>query len=190
MLTATYSLVAIANEQNSMRRMLRKLHQSICSFWNGLHHIDPEHIESAYATLTEFDTCCRQRKVEQYLIPAIRRATREADALLEELEAISASGKRLLHSVSDQLRHALNTGGARMHDICATMDQYCHKLLHRFAREEAELFPIANRVFSVEEWFSIAEKFLSVDGQTHGGKLYSEPAPLLLSRTERHPVLH
>ena len=188
MLTATYSLVAIANEQSSMRRTLHKLHQSIKNIWNGLHHTDLAHIEAAFTTLTEFDSYYRHRKVEQYLIPAIRRATDEADALLEELEALSMMGVRLLRAIGDQLQHAVDAGGARIEDVCASMEQYCHKLLNRFAKEETELFPMASRVFSVEEWFSIAEKFLSVDGQTHGGRLYSQPAPLLVSRTERHLV--
>ena len=190
MLTATYSLVAIANEQNSMRRTLYKLQQSIRDAWNGLQHIDHGLVESALTTLTEFNSHCRHRKVEQYLIPAIRRVTDQADGLLEELEALSATSMRLLRTIRDQLRHAMDMGSARMNDVCRSMEQYCHKVLHRFAKEEAELFPIASRVFSVEEWFAIAEKFLSVDGQTCGGRLYAQPAPLLVSRTERRFVAH
>jgi hemerythrin-like domain-containing protein len=188
MLTATYSLVAIANEQNSMRHTLHKLHQRIRNAWNSL-QVDIERVESAFVTLTEFDTYCHQRKVEQCLIPAIRRATHEADSLIDELEALSTSGMRMLRSIGDQLRHAMEVGGARIHDVCATMDQYCHKLLSRFAKEEEELFPVASRVLSVDEWFSVAEKFLSMDGQTHGGRLHS-PVPFVPSHGSQPPTLH
>jgi len=190
MLTATYSLVAIANEQSSMRRTLHNLHQSIRNFWSSHHSINMEHIEAAFRTLSEFDTHYRHRKVEQYLIPAIRQVTNEADPLLEELDALSAVGGRLLRAVAEELKSALGSGGARISEVCISLDQYCRKLLSRFAKEEAELFPIAHRVFSVEEWFCIAEKFLSVDGQTYGGRLYSQPAPLLVSRTEKRLAAH
>lgn len=190
MLTATYSLVAIANEQNSMRRILRRLHQGIRRLWDSLYSGEPKSLESAYASLAEFDRCCRQRKVERYLIPALRRVTVEADILAQELEAISAAGRRLLRNVGEQLKTAIDLGGSRAQEVCSSMDQYCHKVLYRLAREESELFPMATRVFSVEEWFAIAEKFLSIDGQLQRGRYYSHPAPLLASRSEQRLALH
>jgi len=180
MLTATYSQVAIINEQNSMRRALHSLQQYIQNAWDGmLHHVDVDRIEHAFNTLTEIDGYCRNRKVEQHLIPAIRRPTNEADDLLAELDAISTVGVNLLHSIGDQLRHAIDAGEARLQDVCKSLEQYCGKLLKRLAKEENELFPIAHRVLSVDEWFGIAEKFLSADGQTYGGRLSSQPPPIL-----------
>jgi len=180
MLTATYSQVAIINEQNSMRRALHSLQQYIQNAWDGmLHHVDVDRIEHAFNTLTEIDGYCRNRKVERHLIPAIRRATTEADVLLAELDAISEVGVDLLRSIGDQLRHAIEAGESRLQDVCNSLVLYCGKLLKRLAKEESELFPIAHRVLSVDEWFTIAEKFLSADGQTYGGRLSSQPPPTL-----------
>jgi hemerythrin-like domain-containing protein len=188
MLTATYSLVVIANEQNSMRRMLHQLQQNIRNGWSELHTSDSDRIETTFNTLTQFDDYCRARKVEQYLIPALRRATNEADDLLAELDALSVMGLRLLRKIGDQLRHAIDAGNVCISEICNSMELYCRKLLDRLAKEEAELFPIAQQVFSVEEWFTIAEKFLSVDGQTHGSRSSPHLPPLLESIPGQHFV--
>ncbi|RJG05585.1 hypothetical protein D3870_05735 [Noviherbaspirillum cavernae] len=191
MLTATYSLVAIVNEQNNLRRALHSLQQYIQNAWDGmLHHVDLDRIEHAFNSLTEFDSYCHSRKVEQHLIPAIRRATSEADTLLAELDAISATGLHLLRSVGDQLRHAIDLGETWLHEVSNSLVQYCRKLLKRLAKEEAELFPIAHRVLSVDEWFAIAEKFLSADGQTHGGRLSSQPPPVLAAMPEQRFAAH
>jgi hemerythrin-like domain-containing protein len=180
MLTATYSLVAIANEQNKIRRLLHRVQQYIRNAWKGLHSIEPARIESAFNDLTQLDNYCHSRKVEVHLIPAIRSATDEADPLLAELEALSAMGMTILRSVGEQLGRAFEEGGAIISDICSSLELYCHKLLKRLAKEEQELFPLVGRLFSIEEWFAIAAKFLSEDGQVYGAKRCSPP-PMVLS---------
>jgi hemerythrin-like domain-containing protein len=182
MLTATYSIVTISTEQNKTCRILHRLQQHIRNAWNGLKNIDLASIESAFNNLTQFDKYCRSRKVEVHLIPAIRRVTSEADSLLAELEALSVSGMNILRSLREQLGRAYNEGVIRVNEVCNSMELYCSKLQNRLAKEEDELFPLARRLFSIEEWFSIAEKFLSDDA---GGRGHNErfPPPLLLAST-------
>jgi hemerythrin-like domain-containing protein len=179
MLTATYSLVAIANEQSKIRRLLHRVQQCIRNAWNSLHEVEPACIESAFNDLTRLDDYCHGRKVEIYLIPAVRSATDEANPLLAELEALSAMGMNILRSVGEQLGHALREGGASVAEICGSLELYCHKLLKRLAKEEQELVPLVRRVFSIEEWFAIGAKFLSEDGQVCGMKRCSTPPVLV-----------
>jgi hemerythrin-like domain-containing protein len=146
------------------------LQQHIRNAWNGLKSIDLASIESTLNNLTQFDKFCRGRKVEVHLIPAIRRVTPAADALLAELEALSASGMNILRSLREQLGHAFEDGVVRVSEVCNSMELYCNKLQRRLAKEEEELFPLARRMFSIEEWFAIAEKFLSDDAQVRGSR--------------------
>jgi hemerythrin-like domain-containing protein len=168
MLTATYSIVTISTEQNKTRRILHRLQQHIRNAWDGLRNIDLGGIESAFNNLTQFDRYCHSRKVEVHLIPAMRRVTTEADALIAELEALSVSGMNILRSLRGQLGRAFEEGGARVNEVCNSMELYCSNLQKRLAKEEEELFPLARRLFSIEEWFAIAEKFLSEDAQSRG----------------------
>ena len=183
MLTATYSLVAISNEQNSTRRILHKVQQYIRNTWNDLHDAGLACMETAFSHLIQLDEYCRNRKVELYLIPAIRKLTDEADVLLDELEALSASGWAILHSLGEQINGAFKENSAAVNEVLDSMQLYCQKLLARLEREEEELFPLVQRIFSIEEWFGIAERFLTDDGQVSGaGKQYARP-PVLLPST-------
>lgn len=179
MLTATYSIVTISTEQNKTRRLLHRLQQHIQNAWNGLKNIDLASIESAFNNLTQFDKYCHRRKVEVHLIPAIRRITGEADSLLAELEALSASGRNILRSLREQLGKAFEEGIIRVNEVCDSMELYCNKLQKRLAKEEDELFPLARRLLSIEEWFAIAEKFLSDDAKARGRNEYFPPSPLM-----------
>lgn len=163
MLTATYSLVAITNEQNNTKRILHKLQQGIQNLQASLQRVDLNALKSMFNKLTQFDHHCRRRKVEAHLIPVIRNATTAAEPLLAELESISDAGRRMLRTVRQELCRALDEVREKAGTICASMQFYCQGLLTRLAREEEQLFPMAGRVLSVEEWFTVAAKFLSDD---------------------------
>lgn len=178
MLTATYSLVTISTEQSKVRRILVKLQQCIRNAWRNLKENNLSSIESAFNSLSQFDKYFRTRKVEVYLIPAVRRATSNADTFLEELESLSAVGMDILRSVREQLRRAAEGGGVRIGDICNSMELYCSQLLKRLAREEEELFALARRLFSVDEWFALAAKFLSEEQQSRASRQQLRQPPL------------
>lgn len=170
MLTATYSLVAITNEQNAMRRMLCKLQNYVQNTWKDLENLSRARIEAAFGSLTQIDGWLHNRKVEIYLIPTIRRVTREADGLLAELDLMTASAVHSLYSLKEQIGMAFDGGRLTANELMHSMEVYCHHALDRLAREEKELFPLARRIFSIEEWFVIAERFLSADGQKAFGR--------------------
>lgn len=168
MLTATYSLVAIAAEQNHTRSKLQRLQQYIQSTWKNLQSIDFGFFETALNKLMQFDKYCRGRKIEMYLIPALRDASSDAAALIAELDGVSASGMRILHSIREQMTAAFFAGHIRFGEICQAMDLYCRKLWIRLDREERELLPMARRLLSTDDWFTIAAQFLSDDGDAEG----------------------
>lgn len=168
MLTATYSLIAITTEQKILRRNLQRLQQCIQNAWQGLHKLDLPCLEKAFHNLTQFDQYYHRRKVELHLIPAIQDATDEADSLIAELDRLSTVGLHLLHSVGELLVRAFEGGMVRITEVCNAMEMYCRKLLDRLVKEEEELIPLARRVFSVEQWFFVAEKFLHEDRQLRG----------------------
>jgi len=161
MLTATYSLVAIAAEQENARSRLDRLQQYIHSAWKSLQHIDFGFIENALNKLMQFDKYCRSRKIEMYLIPALRNATHEAESLADELDRLSATATSILRSIGEQLTAAFFSGRISFPEICQAMDLYCRKLAARLEREEQELLPLARIRLSTEEWFAIAAQFLS-----------------------------
>lgn len=164
MLTTTYSLIALSVEQKNARGSLSALRQYIKSSADNLDDSNPVALESAVDKLSQFDQYCHERKVEMYVIPAIRKATREADSLLAELEQLSSASVNILRSVRDGLRSACEQGATKIEELCSSMERYCNNLYQRLVKEE-ELFRIAQRVISIDEWFAIAADFLSYDAE-------------------------
>ncbi|TCS34747.1 hypothetical protein EDC30_11279 [Paucimonas lemoignei] len=176
MLTATYSLVTLSVEQKNARSMLSSLHAQILNILQNLHNINRACLESAISKLEQFEEYCHKRKVETYVIPAIRQSTRKADPILAELENLSSRCMDLLRALHDQWRYAFEQGVTGVKKLCSEMEQYCHHLHERFAKEEEKLFPVVIGLLPNEQWFDIAAKFLhEVDekGRTHADMLPS-----------------
>jgi hypothetical protein len=164
MLTATYSIIALKVEQNRTCWTFSSIHQYIT---NGIRNIKTANgidFESMLNRLTQFEQFCHRRKMEVFVIPALRKITREADMLLDELDSLSAASIALLGSLRDKLQQRMRTGAAIVDEICASLEQCCVHFYLRLAREE-ELVQIAERVIPADEWFGIAAGFLVEDGR-------------------------
>lgn len=167
MLTATYSLVTITAEQDNARSMLFRLRQYIQATWKGFQNIDFTFLETAFNKLMHFDTYCRNRKLEVYVIPTLRNASRDADTLIAELETLSNKGMCIIRTMRAQLAAAFEFSAIKVSDICEEMERYCTHLFTRLEREEKELIPLASRLLSIEDWFKIAAQFLADEGKEH-----------------------
>jgi hemerythrin-like domain-containing protein len=170
MLTATYSLVAISAEQDKAHKMLSRLRQHLQSAWKSLPQIqiDFAFLDSAYHRLSQLDNYFRRRKIELYLMPALRAMGREAQALMGELDALSARAAALLGAIGEQLRGMFDARPRNLDEVRVAMDGYCENLSRRLEWENNELLPLARRLLSVEDWFSIAAQMLADDGNSHG----------------------
>ncbi|PIL38934.1 hypothetical protein CR103_15400 [Massilia psychrophila] len=107
-----------------------------------------------------YDTC-HWRKIEKFLIPAIHRATHDADQLLLDLERLNNAAAVAMGEVAERFAGLSIDSADRVTEFCASVDAFCNALLQRLAREEQELFPVARTVISGEAWFSIANKMLA-----------------------------
>lgn len=174
MLTATYSLVAIAAEQDNARGVLSRVRQYIQATWKGFQNIDFAFLENAFNKLMQLDSYCRSRKLERYVIPALRNASRDAETLIAELEALSRKGMTLIRMVRDQLAASFEFNAVKANEICEAMECYCHHLSVRLEREERELIPLARRLLSIDDWFKIASQFLADESRGRGKGRYRD----------------
>lgn len=170
MLTATYSIVTISNEQKNARSILFRLQQAVNNVWNTLANLDLPTVESTLEKLERFDSYCHCRKVELYVIPAVRGTSGEIDSLIGELEALSMRGVQILRSLHQQLRQGFAKGVIKLSDLREAMELYCRNRTEMLAKEENELLPLVRRTLSGDAWFSIAAQFLSDDGQVKSSK--------------------
>jgi hemerythrin-like domain-containing protein len=170
MLTATYALVTLSVEQRKARGILTALQQQIRNIAKKSESIDHSCCESILCQLAQFNESCRCRNLQLYMIPAVRRATRDADDLLSELDSFSSTGENILRETRANLWNIFNQGSEGVNQVCAAMESYCHHQLQRLVMEEGELFPVVQRVISSENWFDIAAQFISHDAEIRAHK--------------------
>ena len=163
MLTATYSIVTISTEQKNVRGILFRLQQAIENAWNSFKNVDLSSMVLTLEKLAHFDHYCHSRKVELYVIPAVRGVSREIDALIAELESLSLRGLQILKSLQQQVRLAVEKGTVELAALHVSMDHYCRNQMEMLAKEETELMPMVGRALTVDAWFSIATQLLSDD---------------------------
>lgn len=167
MLTATYSIVAISAEQKNARKLLVKLQQSIVNVWKNFQESDFASVEAALNKLAQFDRIFHSRKMEKYVIPAIKNATHAADPILEELDALSTYCVKILQALPGQMHQALGQGIAKQKEVRRAMEMYCSKLQLLLTKEEQELLPLLPQVLSGDEIFELGAQFLAEDGEKY-----------------------
>lgn len=169
MLTATYTLVSLSVEQASIRVSLLSFQQYMHAQLRHQRELSLTHLQYAGDWLNRLYQFGYWRKVDQYLIPAIRQATPHADGLLDELNRLNHAALDSVHAVQRGAVAALDSSEQQLEHqaehLCLAIDSFCGALLARLEKEERELFALARRVIVGEAWFAIAYQFLAHDAR-------------------------
>ncbi len=167
MLTATYSMVAMATEQTRASNILNSTRAAIAAMWGNAQEVDLARMETALKRLTRFEQYCHQRKVEKFVIPAVRGASHEIDAIVGDLDSLSNVGIDFLEGAAEQWSMMFDRRAQRMAALCGAMESYCDCLQQRLRKEEEELLPLVRRMLSMEDWFALAAQFLGDERNAH-----------------------
>jgi hemerythrin-like domain-containing protein len=200
MLTATYTLVALSVEQTSVRVGLQSLQKLLHTSFLPQAVLTQGQVDYACGALKRLYENCHWRKLDKFLVPAIRRATKLADRLLQELDGLSQAAADAMAAALRVAESALDSEQC-VARFCGAVDRFCGALLQRLEREELELFPVARAAISGESWFAIANQMLAHDAyqqESRGVELDFRPGRSGLrkrvERTQRQetplPLLH
>jgi len=173
MLTATYTLVALSIEQTSVRVGLQSLRQMLHAYYLHQGALSAAQVHYATSTMQRLHDASHWRKLDKFLVPAVRRATRLADGLLSALDALSRQSSDAL-AVSSAFDGAID-GCEQVDAFCNVVDTFCRVLLARVDREEQELFPLTRVAVPGEAWFALANQMLAHDAYVLEQR--STPAP-------------
>lgn len=165
MLTATYTLVALSVEQANVRLSLLSFQKYVQSTFVRQQSITLSQLEYACETLERLYQACHWRKIELYLIPALREATEQANQLLDELSRLNQNALAMIRRLQKELDSANARSEQQVTEICEAIEAFCGALLQRLEKEEKELFAMARAVISGEAWFAIANQFLAHDAE-------------------------
>lgn len=165
MLTATYTLVSLSVEQASIRVSLLSFQQYMQAQLRLQRQLTVAHLDYAGDWLNRLYQFGYWRKVDQYLVPAIRQATPNADGLLEELAKLNHAALESINLVQRRAMASIDSPGQQVEQLGAAIDSFCAALMARLEMEERELFALARRVIAGEAWFAIAYQFLAHDAR-------------------------
>jgi len=165
MLTATYTLVALSVEQANVRLSLLSFQKYVQSTLVQQNSLTLSQLEYACETLERLYQACHWRKIELYLIPALRQATEQANHVLDELSKLNQAALSAIRRLQAELDSAGERNERQAADIFESIETFCAVLLQRLEKEEKELFSIARTAIGGEAWFDIANQFLAHDAQ-------------------------
>lgn len=162
MLTSTYTLVVLSVEQSRARGEVQALLERWRpGAWWGEPPAMRQYAQACEALRRVLDEC-HWRKLDKFVLPALRRcdavadADAAADALLTELDGLSRRAA--------DARNAAELAASEGDPGClAAIERCCQLLLERLEREERELMPLARSKISGEMWFAIANQMLAHD---------------------------
>ncbi len=177
MLTATYTLVALSVEQTNMRVSLHAVQQLVQKSYARQTALTHGQAEYVCDTLRGLYEQCQRRKLDNFLLPALRRASSGAEALVAGLDQLSRDAAEALGSARRLAQGGIDNE-ERVEAFCTAVERFCAALMQRFEREELELFPVARAAIAGETWFAMAHQMLAYDAyrQEHRGRLEAPPA--------------
>lgn len=182
MLTATYTLVALSVEQASVRVSLQSLQKLLPTNFLNQSALTAGQVSYACDALQRLFHNCHWRKIDIFLIPAIRRATAQANSLLDELDALSDVAGQAIADVVTRVNAGPISTIAAVRQFCGGIETFCEAMLARLEREEHELFALARTMISGEDWFAVANQMLAHDAYRQESRPVREiaaPAPVL-----------
>ena len=165
MLTATYILVSLSVEQASIRMSLLAFQKYMQVQLRQQSRLSLAQLQYTGDWLNRLYQGGYWRKVEMYLVPAIRQATPHADGLLNELNGLNHAALESINVVQQRAGAAIDHSELQAEQLCAAIDAFCAALLQRLEKEERELFALARKVIVGEAWFAIAYQFLAHDAR-------------------------
>jgi len=161
MLTSTYTLVALSVEQTTVRTALQSLVEDLHALPGDTTTLALGRAAQLCARLRQVYDSCHWRKLDKFLVPALRRHTAAADGLLRELEQLSERAAEAIFAAEACVAQ-LERPVPREH-FCDAVERGVAALRHRLEREEHELFPLARSLVGGDAWFAIANQMLAHD---------------------------
>jgi len=172
MLTATYTLVALSVEQTNMRVSLHAIQQLVQNSYARQSALTEGQADYVCDTLRHLYEGCRGRKLDRFLLPALRCAGAGAEPLLCELDMLSRSAAEALGAACRLASSAIDEEEG-VDAFCLAVERFCASLELRFDREERELFPIARGAIAGEAWFAVGKQMLAHEAyrEEHRGRV-------------------
>lgn len=100
-------------------------------------------------------------KENDYLFARLRERCNAAATVIEQLEAEHAQGAARIADLRAALEHYQRTGAAGLANFDATLKAYTEQEWHHMNTEERQVFPLAQKHLTAEDWAEIDAAFVA-----------------------------
>lgn len=183
-------LAQLYDEHSSLAAVLHAMSALVREVRDHDKPIDPKVFRAILYYLDVFTEREHHWKEEAVLFPRIRRRTRDADVILDELACEHEVGERAIRDLAQAFVRYEERGAPEFAPFAAAVDQYVKRYREHMRKEEREVMPLAQRVLSIQDWTEIEAAFAShrdplagASPETKHDQLFSRivmlvPAPL------------
>jgi hemerythrin-like domain-containing protein len=155
-------------------------HRSISAVIHGLQHLagaalardaepDLALLRAMLSYVREYPERLHHPAEDRTLFARLRQRTREADALIAELEAEHAQGEGRLEALAEALRRLEAGAPDGAAAFARQVREYADFHWSHMRKEEEQVFPVAERALVEEDWQAIRQAF-----EAHGDPRFGE----------------
>lgn len=167
-------LAQLYEEHSSLAAVLHAMSALVREVRERGRRIDPKVFRAILYYLDVFPEREHHRKEESILFPRIRKRTREADAILEQLAREHESGEGAIRELEQAFVRYEEHGDTEFAPFADAVDRYVMRYREHMRKEEREVMPLAYRVLSQQDWVDIEAAFASHRDPLAGAKPETE----------------
>ncbi len=162
------ALNTIRNEHRSLAAILHAMRDLVARIRDGSSRADFEGLRAMLYYLDAFSSRLHHPQEDEFLFQPLRARGSEAAAIVDDLEREHARGAAAMRSLEQALLR-YEAGGEREFVAFATaVEGFCDFYSRHMHKEETLAMPLAQKLFSAQEWARI-DAACATARDTHGG---------------------
>lgn len=159
----------IRDEHRSLGAVVHALQHLVRGYREGRTAPDFKLLHAMLYYIREYPERLHHPKEDRYLFSALRASTREADAVIEELEIEHEQGEVLLNVLTVALSTYEAGADPSCERLAAQVDEFAAFYWAHMRKEEDIVLPLAERVLSDGDWSRIHAEFVQNRDPNFGG---------------------
>ncbi len=184
------ALQVIRNEHGALSAVLRSLQALLAQYQRRAMLPDFGLVRAMLLYVDEFPEKLHHVNESRVLFPVLRARSPEAGAVLDRLDAEHARGEQAIRALEHDLTAWEMLGDSRRAAFEQSLERYVAFYFEHMALEETQVFPLAQRVLSKEDWRQVDAVFLAHRDPLTGHEPDDEFRPLFsrIVRTLPAPI--
>lgn len=152
------ALDIIRNEHRSIAAVLESLRR-LSRDGGRVPRVDAAVFGAMVNYLENFADRVHHPKEDQYLFAPLRRRGAQAESLIAGLEREHAEGGQALHALRQSYARLEAAGDRELPAFARAVEDFARAYFEHMRKEEEQLFPLAEKLFTPQDWAAIDRAF-------------------------------